>query len=487
MEFSSVRYITEKLEERDLYLKRDQKEIVAVLVGVDEAIPTDEICERIRKEFKYPGRVSDESIEKRVQRGLYGYRRKGVLKYMGLWDMGVVKCQQGHVDGVTKNCFVLSDEYRLLDIDNILKECLDEDYELLNVYRPFLEDEDDDYRHNEVVKKIYHTLKEKKVLLSKIRFLSGVGIEPISGAEFDDGLSKCTLRHGDYELALNNPLLLWECSCKVPEDYINAGKPCRIHSEGEAGKIIGEVFGKKFTEIKYNDVGVLWLDEEPLWPPAIDSIFMAKILKEKGYGGRMVGNVLDIGCGTGFLGIFFAKINSHVKESYFSDLFLTPLLMTKLNWELNFDCGKEKSIKLFLSDHYMNIPSQEIPPSGFDMVICNPPYLPALDFVGVDRIYREAGVSGTRLLENVVMETKKYGKELVIGCSSLAMEEFNKAVKNAKSTKELLGSREIPFRIPQAFKYEDFMGKLVASGRIKQKDEGSFKYFHTFHVFKIRY
>ena len=101
----------------------------------------------------------------------------------------------------------------------------------------------------------------------------------------------------------------------------------------------------------------------------------------------------------------FEKLASEIaKKVYFSDLFLTPLLMTKLNWTLNFREDITKDAFVFLSENYENIPNQKIPPSGFDLVVCNPPFLPTLGYEWL--LYKKAAVAGTYLLEKVVTETK---------------------------------------------------------------------------------
>jgi len=376
-----------------------------------------------------------------------------------------------------------------LDITKLIKECLYEDYKLLKIYRPPLEDEEYDFRYNHIIKKeIYSVLEKKKGLLSQITQIAQLDLQELDivcYVEFSDNISSVTFKCGDNILKLDNPLLLWECSCKVPDKYKNVNYNCRIHSSPH-GETIGEAFGKQFTMIKYQDVKVVWFNTAPdiLWPPAIESIFMAKVLKDRGYEGRIINNVLDIGCGTGFLGIFLAKLNKHVKTVYFSDILLTPLLITKLNWKLNFN--GDKISKVFLSDAYENFPHDEVPSTGFDLVICNPPFLPTLGFERL--LYSEAATSGTRLLEKVIIETKKYGNELIIGCSSMSFPEFDKAIEKAKPNKiEVLGERDVPFRILHAFKHEEFMRKLIDEKRIEVKNDTPFKCWSKFYVYRLTY
>jgi len=381
---------------------------------------------------------------------------------------------------------------QLLDIDKLLNKHYLEDLDFLIRDRTFLEDKEEKHPYTLIRKNIHQRIESNKDFLIQInqqsflKQLRKVQIEPKCEVDFDDDINICTFKHNENELELNEPLLLWECSCKVPEAYRNRNYQCRIHSNPK-GKIIGEAFGRKFTKIKYGNVGVLWFDTESdiLWPPAIDSVFMAKILKEKGYGEKIIENVLDMGCGTGFLGIFLTMINSHVKKVYFSDLFLTPLLITKLNWALNFKENSTKDSIAFLSENYENFSGQAIPTSGFDLVVCNPPFLPTLGYEWL--LYNKAAVAGTHLLEKIITETKKYGDELVIGGSSMAHPEFEKAVKKAGAKVEILGQRETPFRISYAFNHKEFMDKLISEERIERKDQSPFKFWFTFYVYKIKY
>ena len=380
---------------------------------------------------------------------------------------------------------------QLLDISELLDRYYRRDIDFLIRDRTVLESGEEGYIDTQIKRTIFQRIEKEKDFIIQInrrnflKQLRKAQIEIVCEVEFDYDINRCIFNHNENKFVLNEPLLLWECSCRVPEEYRNKHYQCRIHSNSK-GKIIESAFGRKFTKIKYDDTEVLWFNTERdiLWPPAIDSIFMAKVLKENGYGERIIENVLDMGCGTGFLGIYLAKINPYVKNAYFSDLFLLPLLMTRLNWGLNFDENSTKDATVFLSENYENFPDKKIPPSGFDLVVCNPPFLPTLGYEWF--LYKKAAVAGTHLLERVITETKRYGGELIIGCSNMAHPEFEKAVKVGANV-EILGKRETPFRILYAFNHKEFMDKLISEGRIKQKDKSSFKLWSTFYVYKVTY
>ena len=74
-----------------------------------------------------------------------------------------------------------------------------------------------------------------------------------------------------------------------------------------------------------------------------------------------------------------------------------------------------------------------------------------------------------------------------MGCSSMALPEFEKAVKKAGARKEVLGSRETPFRILYAFEHEGFMDRLISERKLEQKDQNPSKFWFTFYVYKVIY
>ena len=269
-------------------------------------------------------------------------------------------------------------------------------------------------------------IENKQKYVRKLNYVTKLDINPILEIIFDIDLESCAIIIPNTNvLPISKPLLLKECCCQIDKEYLNNKFSCRIHQNRELGDKIINLFKKKYVQITYHGINILWFDGgRVLWPPAIDSIFMAKVLEDNGYtNNSSIRRIMDIGCGTGFLGIFLSKLNSEIEKVYFSDILLTPLFFTKLNFELNFSDNKKriKELKFFISETYTHIPNEEIYKNNdmkIDLVVSNPPYLPSLDIK--DKLDL-TDVTGTHLLERLVEETGTYARELVIGCSEMAL------------------------------------------------------------------
>lgn len=75
-------------------------------------------------------------------------------------------------------------------------------------------------------------------------------------------------------------------------------------------------------------------------------------------------SVLDLGCGSGFIGLSIAK-NTQAKEVILSDIDSQAILQTKINAKLN-----NLKVKIIKSDLFENLKNYK-----FDVIISNPPYL----------------------------------------------------------------------------------------------------------------
>ncbi|AEC45627.1 peptide chain release factor N(5)-glutamine methyltransferase [Mesomycoplasma hyorhinis] len=74
--------------------------------------------------------------------------------------------------------------------------------------------------------------------------------------------------------------------------------------------------------------------------------------------------VLDLGCGSGFIGLAIAK-NTKAKQVVLSDIDSQAILQSKINAKLN-----KLKVKIIQSDLFDNLKKYK-----FDVIICNPPYL----------------------------------------------------------------------------------------------------------------
>jgi len=79
-------------------------------------------------------------------------------------------------------------------------------------------------------------------------------------------------------IVIDNPRLLWECSCNVPREYVRKGIACRVH-EQDINNAIANAFGGGLVELRYDDISLYWKDIRTLWPPSIDSLHFADVLR----------------------------------------------------------------------------------------------------------------------------------------------------------------------------------------------------------------
>jgi metacaspase-1 len=375
-----------------------------------------------------------------------------------------------------------------LDINDFLKEYLNEDFKILTLFSPLVNIRQNHPRYNKLKEEYYGETAnriQEKLNTSLRNYRINPEKQIVLRIDIDEKLTKCIFERNGRKVILSKPLLLWECPCKVTNIYKNKSYPCRIHSDPN-GDFISEAFGKPFNIIKYGEVSVLWTDEKYIWPPSIDTLFMASVLIEKNYTNKLIHSIYDMGCGTGFLGIFLAKNNRNINQVYFSDEFSSPPSLSKLNWMLNFESDERRFFTKFLiSDGFERFINEEPAATQLDLVICNPPFLPTLGFE--KDLYSETAISGTRLLELVINGSKTCAKELVIGCGSTAQPELENSIEKADAKCELLNERDTPFRMPDAFKHKKYMEELIKQERVFVKDDAPFRLWFKTKILRITY
>ncbi len=153
----------------------------------------------------------------------------------------------------------------------------------------------------------------------------------------DDNLGKITYSSDGKKHHVTNPQLLWDCYCRTAKRPADTAK-CPIH-RCSWQKDLTDKFNNSFVMIGYKGMKFLWKNLRVLWPPSIDSLLMLSDLEADGFFNEEYESVLDLGSGTGFLGITAALRNPYAGRVVLSDWLLTPMLFGLVNWRLN---SKEK-------------------------------------------------------------------------------------------------------------------------------------------------
>ncbi|HUV71445.1 MAG TPA: methyltransferase [Clostridia bacterium] len=118
------------------------------------------------------------------------------------------------------------------------------------------------------------------------------------------------------------------------------------------------------------------------------------------------GNILDLGCGCGLLGIAAASLSPE-SSVYLVDSDIRAINLSKENAERN----KIKNVQIILSDIISGLP----PELEFDLVVCNPPTHQGkevlLQFIGAAyQVLKKGGVAYF-VVNRMMSVLKKLGKE----------------------------------------------------------------------------
>ena len=292
------------------------------------------------------------------------------------------------------------------------------------------------------------------------------------------------IKNGDDTLTLKNPKLLWECNCKIKFPPKYKRKKCPVHSKfsnDESSKNVTELFQNGLVEICVSDLKLLWNNQKNLWPPSMDSIYLVDDLKKNNYTKKYLNSIVDVGCGTGYLGIWLAKNNEHIKEALFTDWMLLPLIFSYVNSTKNNLYPTNCEFKLGLNTNWL---SEQYSSRKFRLAICNPPYLPL--FTGKEKFKDEMTVAGTELLCNFIENWANFAYEAIISFSDMVLLEAKESCEKSGSKLVPLGEkRTIPFRINAAFAEKRYISRLLKENRISFHSNSYFPYWHKVQSYKI--
>lgn len=295
---------------------------------------------------------------------------------------------------------------------------------------------------------------------------------------------------GSDTLTVEGAELLWDCNCAAPllsadgslVAQVTRRRDCPIHSHGKLGERLASVFSKQLVEIEAEGVKVLWRNAPEFWPASIDTIHMARDIVDSGIL-RGAQTVLDLGCGTGFLGLTAARNGRSVRHVVFSDWLLTPLLFSSVSWwrARTESDGVTAEFRVGLETSWSYPRATR---DTFDVVLCNPPYLPIP--VEFSDIGLSSTVAGTDLLEHAVAEAPKLAKRVVLSFSTLASPEVDTILRRTGRKLRPLGpSRRVPFRVVQAYRNPKYLQWLLRERGLIYEPSSYYQLWHEIQTFVL--
>lgn len=164
---------------------------------------------------------------------------------------------------------------------------------------------------------------------------------------------------------------------------------------------------------------------ENVYPPMEDSILMATVLNSQNLTEK---DVLEIGCGSGFLSILAAKSNSRV----------TAVDKNPLAIETTLKNAKRNGVKVkaYVSDIFNKVKGK------FDIIFFNPPYLPD------EKKYSDEMWSDRGEIEIFVKNVKKYLKRdgvVFLLLSTLTKTDAAKMLKHEEFYVKTVAKRKLPW------------------------------------------
>lgn len=281
-------------------------------------------------------------------------------------------------------------------------------------------------------------------------------------------------------MTIENPGLLWDCSCGFSE-----GRNCRIHSN-EIGNEVSRRFRRDYVKISYRNMSVIWKDSQFFWPPSVDTIYMIENLLEEDIHKERAESICEIGCGTSLMGIVLSHMNENVNQLYASDWLLTPIVFSRINWEMN----KEKIGRCSLTPilGYGSYWVEHPPPRDIkiDQAYCNPPYLP--NMAGFNSMTDQDTVGGTALLELLIEEGGEFADSLFVNFSEIALPEAKESESKSQATLEQIGSTHtVPFRVPSALASRDYMNYLINNRNLKVRNNSRYRFWHDITTYQLKF
>lgn len=316
---------------------------------------------------------------------------------------------------------------------------------------------------NNILQNPQSSLSKQKLINSPLHF------------EVAKNFSGITFKQNNKKLSIESPSLLWDCTC---DKNLSNGN-CKLHN---SNSFIPKSLKGIDVIIEYEENSFLWRQHNGLWPPSIDSfLFYENVKSYLSRSNIKPESILDIGAGTGFLGISLANHFDSVEEVNLSDWTLSSYAYSRANHFRNLNKNISLYFHLGINTNWLNNVSKKY----FDVVVCNPPYLPIIP--KFNNLKAHHTVVGTELLTHVINKNKVLGETVLIQFSDLAMQEAIIASSNAEVQLVPIGiSKQVPFRVSHVSKNPEYLEWLKDERGLIETSNHPHKYYHRLQTYLVR-
>lgn len=215
---------------------------------------------------------------------------------------------------------------------------------------------------------------------------------------------------------------------------------------------------------EYDGVSTYWDDSHlHVWCPSIDTFLFAKALK-KVLADSQFETAAEIGCGSGFLSKYILAKGKGIKSILINDL--NPYAI-----KCAMDNIKDPRASFYAGDGLKKIEGQK-----FDLLICNPPYVPRPNSIH-DNPYEGIG-----MLNHLLHEGDKYlnrNGAIILNISSLCMDIV--LSKKPKMKMKILEKMAVPLKVNNILNNKEWVKYLEEKG-LKKKLRRGYEYWQTLYI-----
>jgi SAM-dependent methyltransferase len=226
------------------------------------------------------------------------------------------------------------------------------------------------------------------------------------------------------------------------------------------------LYSSKPRYVEYDGVQTYWDQTHVnVWCPSIDTILMAKAVGKILKNNKTIKTAVEIGCGSGFISKYILAKGKNLKSMLINDINPYAIKSAK-------DNIKDKRAKYYVGNGIKKIQNKK-----FDLIICNPPYVPRPNSID-DNPYE-----GTGLLRYLLHEGAKHltsNGVLVTNISNLCENLVLDEKPSMKMRK--VESMKVPLKVNNILNNPNWVNYLLQKQGLQKKMVRGYEYWQRIDI-----